>query len=519
MNKNKFQSIYTTQNMEKTMKQLNLLLLVTMMTLAIPVFAENNDQVIRGQGGTGLTINDIRNFEFDQNTVIKEDGVVIPEIRGQGGTGFKVRYRISNDVNLTVTSGTIDEIDLINTHKGPVTSLDPFRIFNVDAQITADTFFDDNLTLGDIVVGDELKLSGFVDSNSTLLVSRVEADNDPLVEWKLSGYVSSLNATQFNIQNQVVVIGGIVPDDCDMGFVDGVFVEIKATPDALFLAGSPLTTVTDIECKPEGIGTLPGDVIPVALEGLVDFEDIELNNLFTIAGQQITVSGTTIYINGEVDDIVVGAKVEVEGLMNTTTSIIDALKVKFKEVRFKFEESVLPADVIPGVSIQLFGRTILTTPQLRDEDGIMGSGLGVETQVEVRGYADSDGNLYATRVRERGNPDVTDANADGFITAINNPQIEVFGVVVDTSTSVFFDINGMPISSVDFFNQIAVGTEVEVEDAFINETTNVISGGIIRIDEDDDFTRISTVNAGAMEALGVGTITSLPDVIFADSFE
>lgn len=482
-------------------------------------FSDDQTPTIHGQGGTGITINDIRNFQIDQNTIVREDGVVVPAVRGQGGTGFKVRYRIGNDVNPSITNGTLDQVDLINTHKGPVTSLDPFRIFNVDAQITADTFFDDNLAFEDINIGDELKLSGFVDSNSSLLVSRVEADNDPLVEWKLSGYVSGLTATEFNIQNQVVVIGGVVPDNCNTGFNDGVFVEVKATPDAMFMAGSPLTTVTQIECNPEDIVTLPGNVIPVALEGLVDFEDIELNNLFTIAGQQINVTGSTVYINGEVDDIVIGAKVEVEGLMNTTTSIIDALKVKFKEVRFKFEEPVLPADVSIGQSIQLYGRTILTTPQLRDEDGIMGSGLGVETQVEVRGYADSDGNLYATRVRERGNPDPNDVSADGQITAINDPLIEVFGVTVDTSTSVFFDINNLPISAVDFFNQIAVGTEVEVEQAVVNELTNVISGGIIRIDEEDDFTFSVTTKAGATEGLGVGTITGLPDLIFADSFE
>ncbi|WP_154223702.1 DUF5666 domain-containing protein [Marinicella rhabdoformis] len=473
----------------------------------------------KGQGGTGVSINDIRSFQFNQNTVIKEDGQVIPEIRGQGGTGFKVRYRVGSDVNTSVTAGTIEEIDLINTHKGPVTSLDPFKIFNVDAQITGDTFFDDNLVFEQINTGDELKLSGFVDANSSLLVSRVEADNDALTEWKLSGYVSGLNATQFNIQNQVVVIGTVVPDDCDLGLSNGSFVEVKAMPDATFMAGSPLTTVTKIECKPEGIITLPGDVIPVALEGIVDFESIESNDQFTIAGQQITVSGVTVYINGEIDDIVVGAKVEVEGLMNTTTSVIDAFKVKFKEVRFKFEEPVLPADVVAGESISLFGKTIFATPQLRDEDGIMSLGLGTETQVEVRGYADSDGNLYATRVRERGDPDVTDANADGAITAINAPEIELFGIKVDTSVSVFFDINGMPISSSSFFAQVAVGTEIEVEDAFINEVNNIISGGVIRIDEDDDFSRFNIIKAGSQKALGVGTITGSVDVIYSNGFE
>ncbi len=501
------------------MKTIKTILLIYTLTLIFDNGeAVASDTEIMGQGGTGLTINNIRNFDTNQATIFKEDGVVSPVILGQGGTGYKVRYKVANDVSSDMTAGTITEVDFINTHKGPITSLDPFRVFNVDALITADTFYDDNLVFDDIMIGDDLKLSGFVDANSTLLVSRVEADNDPLLEWKLSGYVSNLNATQFNIQNQVVIIGGVSIDDCGPGLTNGDFVEVKATPDAMFTAGSPLNTVTQIECKPEGINTLPGDVIPVALEGLVDFEDIEFNALFTIAGQQVNVSGSTIYINGEVDDIVVGAKVEVEGLMNTTTSIIEAFKVKFKEVRFKFEEPVSPADVTVGESIQLFGQTIFSTPQLRDEDGIMGSGLSEATQVEVRGYADSDGNLYATRVRERGNPDANDVRADGQITAINAPFIEVFGVSVDTSSSVFFDVNGLPINSVDFFASIALGTEVEVEDSTVNETTNVISAGIIRIDEEDDFSRI-TNRLGNSEGLGVGVITSGSDVIFSNSFE
>lgn len=486
--------------------------------LFLMLFAASANGAEKGQGGTGVSINDIRHFDIDGNTIIKEDDQVIPEIRGQGGTGFKVRYRIEN-VNQDITGGTVQEINFINTHKGPVTSLDPFKIFNVDAQLTSDTFFDDGLIFEQIVVGDELKLSGFVDANSSLLVSRVEADDEPLTEWKLSGFVSGLSATQFNIQNQVVMIGSAAIDDCDIGLSNGLFVEIKATPDASFIPGSSLNTVTKIECKPEGIITLPGDVIPVALEGMVDSENIDASNSFTISGQQILVNASTVYVNGEVDDIVVGVKVEVEGLMNTTTSVIDAYKVKFKEVRFKFEEPVLPSEVNTGSFITLFGKNIYMTPQLRDEDGIMNSGLPAETQVEVRGYADSEGILYATRVRERGNPDALDVNVDGMVTAINNPEIEIFGVKVDTTSSLFLDINGQPITASQFFAQIDIGTELEVDDAVVNESTQVVSGGVIQIDENDDSSQINQPKQGVNEALGVGTITGRPDSIFSDGFE
>lgn len=480
---------------------------------------EKNVDELHGQGSSEITINNIRNFITNSATIFKEDGVIAPQSIGQGGTGFKVRYRVGSDASPDLTSGTIEEIDFINTHKGPITSVDPFKIFNIDALITADTFFDDNLSLENINIGDELKVSGFIDINSTVLVSRIESDDDPLTEWKISGYVSNLTTNQFNIHNQIIQIDGVIADNCDMGLINGEFVEIKATPDPQFMAGSPLSTVTDIECVPPGIGALPGDVIPVALEGFIDSEDIELNNVFTVAGQVINVSASTVYINGEIDDIVIGAKLEVEGLLNTTSSEIEALRIKFKEVRFKFEEPVLPGDVIVGESIQLFGRTIMTTPQLRDEDGIIGSGLNSETQVEVRGYADNEGNLFATRVRERGNPDASEVSADGQINAINEPMIEVFGITVDTTTSVFFDINGMPINATDFFAMITIGTEIEVEDAFVNESTNVISGGVIRIDEPDDGNRSQNQALGASIGLGIGTVTGQSDVIFANSFE
>lgn len=500
------------------MKPIHIIYYILLLTAFSSSGTAGDDIVINGQGGTGLQINNIRNFDITQATIIKEDGIIIPAIRGQGGTGFKVRYSIANDVNADITAGTLNEVNLINTHKGPVTSVDPLIIFNVDSLVTADTFYEDGLVLENIQVGDELKVSGFIDDNSSIIISRIEADDAPLAEWKLSGYISNLNMNTFNINNQLVEIGSAVIDNCLSGLQNGGFVEIKATPDNAFTAGSTLGGVTQIECVDAGIVIDPGLFIPVALEGLVDFEDIDLNSLFTVAGQLIFIDMNTLYINGEIDDIVVGAKVEVEGLLNSSTSEITANKVKFKEVRFKFEEPVLPGDVVIGTSIQLFGKNILNTPQLRDEDGIMTSGLAAETQVEVRGYADSQGNLYATRVRERGNPDANDVSADGQITAISNPFIEVYGVVVDTTNSVFFDQNNMVISAVEFFAQIAVGTEVEVESSSVNEMNNVIDGVIVRIDEADDVTRIQQ-RLGFAEGQGIGTITGFNDLIFADSFE
>ena len=484
--------------------------------------ADDGDHALRadGQGGTGfnLNINEIRNFLLNDNTVISIDGVVDPNFRAdaQGGTGYKIRYRVGSDVDQTITSGTLDSIDLINTHKGPLTSIDPLRVFNIDVLVTGNTFLDDVPAIGQLNVGDEVKISGFVDTNSSVLATRIEQPSDPLDEWKLSGYASNISASQFNIGSQVVELGSVVVEDCDQGFNDGVYVEVKATPDAQFAANDPLTTTTQVECTDEGVNESPNNGIPVALEGIVD--NLDVNGNFTIGNQQIELSLGTVFINGDADDILVGSKLEVEGVFDPISEIVIAFKVKFLEVRFKFEESVIPADVVVGESIQLYGQTILATPQTRDEDGIISGGLSQTTQVEVRGYVDSEGQLFATRVRERGNPDLSDVTLDGGITAFNNPIIEVLGITVDTSTSLFLDVDGNGINQTEFFNAVAEGTLVEIDEALFNESTNTVSGGIIQI-EQPELSQNPALPPSSEFGLGVGTITGQGDAVFSNGFD
>ena len=342
----------------------------------------NDDTKVQAGTGFKYTINNTRNFVVDDNTVLKLDGQIVPFTRVQAGAGFKTRYSVHGNTN-EILGGTIDEINLINTHKGPITSLDPLKIFNVDVLVTSNTFIDDNLVLGNVIVGDELKISGFIDDNSNLQASRIEKDNDPLSEWKISGTVSLLTLSQFNLGNQVVIIGGLI-DNCTGGLVNGDFVEVKSTPDVNFVLGSQLTGVTKIDCVVNGVDIPPNGVVPIALEGFIDA--LGVNGNFSIGEHDVVVSASTTYINGDIDDIQLSVKVEVEGLLNTVTNEIQAVKVKFREVRFKFEAPVNPADIIAGESITIMGQTIISTPQLRDEDGYFNGGIAGIAQIEVRGF-------------------------------------------------------------------------------------------------------------------------------------
>ena len=496
-----------------------LLTFTGLMLTGIGHAAKPDQPDLYGQGGTGLTINFQRHFTIDQNTVVREDGVVVPMTRGQGGTGYKIRYRLATDANAGLTEGTLEDINLINTHKGPVTSLEPFRIFNIDGLITADTFFKDDLTLQDISMGDDLKVSGFIDPSGSLIVTRLELMDQPLTEWKISGVISQLSGNVFNIQNQVIDMAAVVPVDCGAGLANGDTVEVMATADPAFMSGSTIDTVTSVTCIEEDLDVPPVGTVPVALEGVIDFEDLDVGGFFTIAGQTIHVDMNTAYVNGEVDDLDIGVKVEVEGVLNTTTGEVFADVVKFIEVRFRFEAPVEVADVTVNETITLLGQTATVTPQMRDEDNIMALGLGAATQVEVRGFVDREGNLYLTRVRDRGNPDANDVSAEGAVTAVSQPLLDIQGVTTDTSSSLFFDAQGGAIDANAFFAQIEPGSEVSIEMATWDAINEVLSGGVLTIDEDANQAAPEAPRGTVPGGLGIGTMTSLPDHIFSGHFD
>ncbi len=493
------------------------LTLMAGLLLSPSLWADKGDaEQIKVQGGTGfpIVINNTRQFFVDENTVILKDGVPYDQLRVQGGTGFKIRYRIGNDVTPGINGGTATELLLVLTHKGPLLSIAPdFKIFNVEGLITADTFFEGVTGLGDLTVGQEASISGYLDTNSTFVVTRLEVDTDPLPDWKISGYVSALNATHFNLGVQQVAIGTATVD-CPEGFVDGAYVEVKATPDPLFGLGDTLENVTEIACVPEELVTVPVGMIPGAVEGFVALTANP--NQYLVGEQLVELTVDTVFENGDADDFEEGVQVEVEGDLDTNTGVLTATSVNYLHVRFKFEEPVLPAEVGVGSHIELYGRTILITPQLRDEDNILAAGLSEETQVEVRGFADSSGQLYATRVRDRGNPDANDVTLDGQITAISDPMLSVFDVVVDTSTSVFLDAEGTPLSAAEFFALIEVGTLIGVSEASANQSTQVVSGGVIQLDAVDEPPPPFGPTAFG---LGIGTLTNLADEISVHGFE
>ena len=475
--------------------------------------AENQIDSILAQGGTGLKINDIRSFDIDENTILLQDGLIIPVIDAQGGTGYKLRYSVAN-TSPNLLSGTLEEVDLINIYKGPLLSVSPLKVFNINGLVNANTYYANVISPDDLQAGDSIQVSGFVDNTSVSIITRIEKV-DSLNQWKLSGFVENLTSTQFSINEQIIDYLPSNIGSCNANLADGVFVEILATPTVGFQLNDTLSTVTEINCLDRSVN--PGVAATVIVEGMIDA--LLSGDDFVLAGQTVEANQSTKYIRGGIEDVQERVKVEVVGSLNEMTGVIVADKVRFLEARINLTIPVEMVDVnLP--EFQVAGVNLTVTPETLDPDGVLTNGLSEATQLQFRGYGFDVGELVITRLNIRGSVNYDDVAIEGYITEINPPQIEIFGVIVDTSLTDFIDENGLVINAVDFFNQVLIGSKVSLDVGSYDNITEVITGGTLTIDDLIENLSSQSSDQGSGNAVyGVGTITGLSDLIFSDSFE
>jgi|GEM_PF-2124916 len=472
-------------------------------------------ETIMAQGGTGYQINELRTFEVTSTTSFMMDGTVIPQPNAQGGTGYKIRYSVSN-TNPNLTTGKLEEVDFINIYKGPVLSKAPFNVFNIDALVNNKTHYANGLTLNSLSIGDSVLISGYVDNLSSANITRIEKV-DSLSEWKLSGYVENLSGNQFSINNQQVYFSPNMIGACNANFDNGEFVEIFADPIMDFQANDVIDTVTLINCVDRSLRPLTADGT-VIIEGMIGA--VTLDGAFSLSGQQVEVDQMTRYIRGRAEDIQERIKIEVEGTVDDISGVVTADKIRFLDERINLTIPVNPVDYnfpvfnVAGISLQV-------PPQIVDPDGVIANGLVEPTQIQFKGYNYGDGEVFITRINVRGSVDFDEVNVSGVVSAIDGQNFDIFGVGLDTTGSLFFDNEGVGISSVEFFDVLVLGVKVKIEGARLESSTGKISGGMVSLDElitNKDSQELSSKN-GDQIVLGVGHITGPQDEIFGAGFE
>jgi hypothetical protein len=447
-----------------------------------------------GLGGTGtgeitafgsIIVNDSRKFEINDETELFIDQVPVSEAElRQRGLGLFIHVYVAKDVNEDITAGTALSIFAENILKGPVTSVSPLQVFNQTIEITGDTVLV-NTNENDLSIGDIVEVSGYLGIANDVQTTRLEYKSGGIVEWKLSGTMSNVSATRFTIGSQTVNIGDITPKECDQGLQDGINVEVKITPDTTFSTGKVINTATEIECADVTL-YIPDDTPPSILKA--NFEGIVLRvegspiTRMIVNNQTIHIHSTTVFIGGTMADLVAGARIEAEGTANTVTHELTANKIRFRQPRVRIEAPIDVPTTGLGTTFTLMDAIdVNMTASTRNE--ITTSGL---QQVEVRGFVDKTGKVFAERVRDRGNVDFDDIRLRGSLAASNSSGLtfSILGVTIDASSARSIkDNNGNTIRLSQFFTQATEGTLVKVNKGTFSANPPIIRNAEIEIED------------------------------------
>jgi len=469
-----------------------------------------------------IEVND-RTFEISGETQIEidDESVSIEQLheRVEKGEGFR-----SDDLVVgaddKLSTGAASSIHVENNLKGPITSTDPLRVLGQPFTINGNTFLKGFTDPATLAAGQFLEVSGFVDVDSSLIAARVALEDTPPPQWRISGFVTALDngnslATIGSVPGgQGIDYTGITPTGCGTGLQVGSYVSVLATPIAGFAPGQVVDSVTAVRCR--AVAQVGEDGEHDAFEGLI--ASIVNDTTFLFAGYTVTHDATTLFRNGNALDLDAGVRVEVEGTFTSPTTLA-ARRIKFILPSIRFRAPVNPPDVATGTSITILGNTVLDNAQDRDEDGVMANGLGEATQVEVRAYLDKLGNLFATRVRSRGNPRTDHYQLQAPAETVAAPNLAALGLTVDTSTSTFHDEAGNPITAQQFFTAMAPGTMFEIDDANFDALNNRLFGGVVSPSDDGASANLHLPSVSIAGKV-TGAITAITvDKVFANGFE
>jgi len=361
-------------------------------------------------------------------------------------------------------TGEALEIEFEDAVKGKVGTVgaSSLTVGGQTVRVDDSTEFEDNITrLGSIHGSDRVRVSGVPDDRGGLRATRIEKNQAGLADdFELKGVVSGLSATGFTLKLSpdsgpadtytVNLLGGAT---LPLGLANGAFVEVRSL--------KPIQAGNVIEAASISIeDRLPGQPQNEAeVEGIVT--SATGSTQFIVAGITVTTSPSTTWSGGLPDDLIVGVKVEAEGMLGAN-GVLAATKVSFR-ANIRLQGAV--ADPLPGSgTFKVNGILIRVDAQINPPVDI--ASLAVGQLVQVRGSLGRDGaSLVATRIESIGDDRPI---IQGVVTAkdAGAGTMTVLGKTIamaSASTMGHSDVSGvdgLPMLSGEFFAAVTVGQTV-----------------------------------------------------------
>ncbi|HEY6194699.1 MAG TPA: DUF5666 domain-containing protein [Candidatus Eisenbacteria bacterium] len=257
-------------------------------------------------------------------------------IEHDGLNDDNVVFRVGMKVEVfhAADSSRATEVHYMNDLEGPITAKPSatagatFDVLGVPVLVDANTHFDDSfessgLTLGTLVVGNDIEVSGLYDANGILHATFIEGR-----------HASSAGRT-FEIKGKISNLGGVAPNqtfklngvsfsmnastdlhDLLVGLSEGMFVEVKTQSTSAPFVVTRIEGLSGDFDAPENEVRRADDA---SVEGFVtNLSGTSPNFTFTLGGTKVTTSSATTIGLGLV---VANAHIEAEGSVGTLGEI------------------------------------------------------------------------------------------------------------------------------------------------------------------------------------------------------
>jgi len=405
--------------------------------------------------------------------------VTVEGVRDNNGVAKATRVVFRKNVE-----GLIDRLDVVNNTLvvlGQTVLVDGLTVMEDRAQSSA-------LALSALAVGQFVEVSGLIDANGTILATRIE---------RQTGFVASVTEVEvrstlsgLDTNAHTFVLGALTVHFRTATVVgslsNGVFVQVRGTQTA---SGSSMTA-TRVTVEDPTVGGATGTTMEI--EGFVTA--FTSATVLRVNGQAVTTTAQTVFDNGTVTDLAENTRLEVEGQVDTTGTLV-AEKISFR--RRNGGNVRLEADVeaVTTTTVTLLGLVVRVDPLTQFKDDMGGERhfrfdrIRGGDRLEIRGMVDAQGTIVATRLRRR--PPKTEVVLQAPVESITPPNLGIRGVAIQTNAAtVFEDFSPNHPTATQFFAILRSGTLVKVKGILVRGTPVAIQATQVELadpDRDDDL--------------------------------
>ena len=354
-----------------------------------------------------------------------------------------------------IVQGEISGIDLVSNQ---------FQVLGQTVLVDGNTSFGAGISpsaLMGLQIGDSVEVSGYLDASGLIAASRVDLDDANTLE--LTGVVDSVDTASMLLTiNQLTVDYSSATLDGfggDPAIGDRVEVRGASLGPGGELIATLLMLESDVLSGPEGS--------EANLEGFVTRFVSETD--FDVSGQAVTTNQETTFENGGGNDLVLNARVEIQGEIDNTGRVLA------NQVKFILEGNVMieaPIDSLDSANqlVQAAGVNIEVNAATRLEDKVQElrpftfDDLAVSDFIKVSGFEGGTTAVIATLLERVGPEDKSKIKA--VVASVSDPEFTIVGLTVITDAQTQFEADDMSITATEFFS-IATGRRVEVSGTLV----------------------------------------------------